>query len=130
MIANLKSQGQDTLEGKKAFELNDTYGFPKELTRLILSEQQLKMDEEGFTAALKKQQESSRKASETETSDWVILGDDDTQEFIGYDKLDAKVRISKYRKVTTKKDGDRYQLVFNMTPFYGESGGQTGDKGY
>ncbi|WP_431471457.1 alanine--tRNA ligase [Nonlabens sp. SCSIO 43208] len=130
MIANLKSQGQDTLEGKKAFELNDTYGFPKELTRLILSEQQLKMDEEGFTAALKKQQESSRKASETETSDWVILGDDDTLEFIGYDKLDAKVRISKYRKVTTKKDGDRYQLVFNMTPFYGESGGQTGDKGY
>ncbi|ALM21852.1 alanyl-tRNA synthetase [Nonlabens sp. MIC269] len=130
MIANLKSQGQDTLEGKKAFELNDTYGFPKELTRLILSEQQLKMDEEGFTAALKKQQESSRKASETETSDWVILGDDDTQEFIGYDKLDAKVRISKYRKITTKKDGDRYQLVFNMTPFYGESGGQTGDKGY
>ena len=130
MIAGMKSDGSKTLDGKKAFELNDTYGFPKELTRLILSEQGLEMDEEGFAIALKKQQDDSRKASATETSDWTVLVDDDTQEFIGYDKLEADVRISQYRKVTSKKDGELYQIVFNMTPFYGESGGQTGDKGY
>ena len=130
MIAGMKSDGSKTLDGKKAFELNDTYGFPKELTRLILSEQGLEMDEEGFSIALKKQQDDSRKASVTETSDWTVLVDDDTQEFIGYDKLEADVRISQYRKVTSKKDGELYQIVFNMTPFYGESGGQTGDKGY
>ncbi|WP_405376892.1 alanine--tRNA ligase [Nonlabens sp. Asnod3-A02] len=130
MISGMKSAGSKTLDGKKAFELNDTYGFPKELTRLILSEQGLEMDEEGFAIALKKQQDDSRKASATETSDWTVLVDDDTQEFIGYDKLEADVRISQYRKVTSKKDGELYQIVFNMTPFYGESGGQTGDKGY
>jgi alanyl-tRNA synthetase len=130
MVVNMKNEGSEILDGKKAFELNDTYGFPKELTRLILSEQGLQMDEDGFAIALKKQQDSSRKASATETTDWTILTEDDTQEFIGYDKLTADVRISKYRKVTSKKDGELYQLVFNMTPFYGESGGQTGDKGY
>ncbi len=130
MIAGMKSAGSEILDGKKAFELNDTYGFPKELTRLILSEQGLEMDEEGFAIALKKQQDDSRKASATETSDWTVLVDDDTQEFIGYDQLEAEVRISQYRKVTSKKDGELYQIVFNMTPFYGESGGQTGDKGY
>lgn len=130
MVAGMKNEASKTLDGKKAFELNDTYGFPKELTRLILSEQDLEMDEEGFAIALKKQQDSSREASATETSDWTILREDDTQEFIGYDRLTAGVRISKYRKVISKKDGELYQLVFNMTPFYGESGGQTGDKGY
>jgi alanyl-tRNA synthetase len=130
MVAGMKNEASKTLDGKKAFELNDTYGFPKELTRLILSEQGLEMDEEGFAIALKKQQDSSREASATETSDWTILREDDTQEFIGYDRLTADVRISKYRKVISKKDGELYQLVFNMTPFYGESGGQTGDKGY
>jgi alanyl-tRNA synthetase len=130
MVAGMKNEGSKTLDGKKAFELNDTYGFPKELTRLILSEQGLEMDEEGFAIALKKQQDSSREASATETSDWTILREDDTQEFIGYDRLTADMHISKYRKVISKKDGELYQLVFNMTPFYGESGGQTGDKGY
>jgi len=130
MVESMKNEGSKTLEGKKAFELNDTYGFPKELTRLILSEQGLEMDEKGFASALKKQQDSSREASVTETSDWTVLREDATQEFIGYDRLTAEVRISKYRKVVSKKDGELYQLVFNMTPFYGESGGQTGDKGY
>ncbi len=130
MISKLKSDGTDTLKGSKAFELNDTYGFPKELTRLILNEQGLKMDEEGFQKSLEKQQNKSRKASTSETSDWVQVSEDDTQEFIGYDTLEAKVRIVKYRKVNTVKDGDLYQLIFNMTPFYGESGGQSGDKGY
>ncbi|WP_292889830.1 alanine--tRNA ligase [Nonlabens sp.] len=130
MVESMKNEGSKTLEGKKAFELNDTYGFPKELTRLILNEQGLEMDEKGFASALKKQQDSSREASVTETSDWTVLREDATQEFIGYDRLTAEVRISKYRKVVSKKDGELYQLVFNMTPFYGESGGQTGDKGY
>jgi alanyl-tRNA synthetase len=130
MIAGLTSKGKNTLNGSKAFELNDTYGFPKELTRLILNEQGLKMDEEGFAKALKKQQDTSRKASSSETSDWVEISDDDTQEFIGYDHLEAQVRIVKYRKVKSVKDGDLYQLIFNLTPFYGESGGQSGDKGY
>jgi len=130
MIGSMKKESSKTLDGKKAFELNDTYGFPKELTRLILSEQGLEMDEEGFALALKKQQDGSREASATETSDWTVLKEDDTQEFIGYDRLTADVNISKYRKVISKKDGELYQLVFNMTPFYGESGGQTGDKGY
>ena len=130
MIDQLKSEKKDILDGAKAFELNDTYGFPKELTRLILSEQGFKMDEEGFNKALKKQQDTSRKASSQETSDWTIVQEDETQEFIGYDQLEAEVKIVKYRKVQNQKDGDQYQLVFNMTPFYGESGGQTGDKGY
>ncbi|WP_124980896.1 alanine--tRNA ligase [Nonlabens xiamenensis] len=130
MVESMKKENTKTLDGKKAFELNDTYGFPKELTRLILSEQGLGMDEEGFAAALKKQQEDSRKASATETSDWTVLNADDSQEFIGYDRLSADVRIAKYRKTSSKKEGELYQIVFNMTPFYGESGGQTGDKGY
>jgi alanyl-tRNA synthetase len=130
MVVSMKKEGVTTLDGKKAFELNDTYGFPKELTRLILSEQHLEMDEEGFAVALKKQQDSSRTAGTVETSDWTILRDDDAQEFIGYDRLTGDVRITKYRKVISKKDGELYQIVFNMTPFYGESGGQTGDKGY
>jgi len=130
MIASMKKEGVTTLDGRKAFELNDTYGFPKELTRLILSEQHLEMDEEGFAVALKKQQDSSRTAGAVVTSDWTFLRDDDAQEFIGYDRLTGDVRITKYRKVISKKDGELYQIVFNMTPFYGESGGQTGDKGY
>ncbi|MFT7083651.1 MAG: alanyl-tRNA synthetase, partial [Nonlabens sp.] len=130
MVTSIKKEGVTTLDGRKAFELNDTYGFPKELTRLILSEQQLKMDEKGFAVALKKQQDSSRTAGIIETSDWTVLRDGDAQEFIGYDRLTGDVRITKYRKVNSKKDGELYQIVFNMTPFYGESGGQTGDKGY
>lgn len=130
MIYSLVAEGKDVLKGSKVFELNDTYGFPKELTRLILTERGLKMDEEGFTTALNQQQEKSRKASTSETGDWMELSQDDVQEFIGYDQLEAHVRIVKYRKVNSVKDGSLYQLIFNLTPFYGESGGQSGDKGY
>ncbi|WP_048331094.1 alanine--tRNA ligase [Bizionia psychrotolerans] len=126
----VKSTSGDTVSGEKAFELYDTFGFPIDLTALILSEQGLKLDEAGFKAHLEKQKKRSRAASEMSTDDWTILIDDAVQEFIGYDALEAKVKITRYRKVTSKKDGDMYQLVFNLTPFYAEGGGQVGDKGY
>ncbi|SFD11292.1 alanine--tRNA ligase [Flavobacterium phragmitis] len=120
----------DTVDGKKAFELYDTYGFPIDLTALILSERGLKLDEEGFQEQLQLQKERSRAASKVTAGDWNVLVEDDVQEFIGYDRLSHQVKITKYRRVESAKDGEIFQLVFNATPFYGESGGQTGDKGY
>ena len=124
------TQGTE-VSGKKAFELFDTYGFPIDLTALILSEKEMTLNVGEFEVELKKQKARSKAASVVETDDWVILyDDDDEEEFIGYDTLSAKIKITRYRKVTSKKDGDMYQLVFNMTPFYPEGGGQVGDKGY
>lgn len=120
----------DTVDGKKAFELYDTYGFPIDLTALILSEKGLKLDEEGFKEQLQLQKERSRAASKVTAGDWNVLVEDDIQEFVGYDRLSHQVKITKYRRVESAKDGEIFQLVFNATPFYGESGGQTGDKGY
>ena len=117
------------LSGVKAFELYDTYGFPKDLTALILSEKGLTLDEAGFEENLQKQKERSRAAAQVKAGDWVVLREDEEEEFIGYDTLEAVVRLVKYRKVESQKDGTHYQLVFNTTPFYAEGGGQVGDKG-
>jgi alanyl-tRNA synthetase len=127
VIASAKG---DTIKGEKAFELYDTYGFPIDLTALILSEKGLKLDEAGFNTELQKQKDRSRSASKVETGDWTSLHDDVEEEFVGYDTLETNVKIARYRRVESKKDGELYQLVFNLTPFYPEGGGQVGDKGY
>lgn len=126
----ISSSKTKEISGNKAFELYDTFGFPIDLTALILSEKGYTLDENGFEAELQKQKNRSRAASEINTEDWTVLIEDDLEEFIGYDALEASVKITKYRKVTSKKEGEMYQLIFNLTPFYPEGGGQVGDKGY
>ncbi|AKA34549.1 alanine--tRNA ligase [Flagellimonas lutaonensis] len=126
----IKSTKGKKVAGDRAFELYDTYGFPIDLTALILQERGYDLDMEGFEAALQEQKNRSRSASEISKGDWTVLHKDVTQEFVGYDKLEAEVKIVKYRKVKSKKEGEQYQLVFNVTPFYAEGGGQVGDKGY
>ncbi len=118
------------VDGKKAFELYDTYGFPIDLTALILSEKKYTLDTNGFEKAMQEQKNRSKSASATSKEDWTILSDDTEQEFVGYDMLETHVHLVKFRKITSKKEGDQFQLVFNLTPFYAEGGGQVGDKGY
>jgi len=127
MIGSSKDK---TIAGEKAFELYDTFGFPIDLTTLILEEKGYALDVAGYEKALQAQKARSRAASETSKEDWTVLQKDTEQEFIGYDSLKATVKLVKYRKITSKKGGDQYQLVFNLTPFYAEGGGQVGDKGY
>ena len=117
------------LSGAKAFELYDTFGFPVDLTALILSENNMTLNEADFNSQMEQQKARSRAAAQVETEDWIELQSDDEEEFVGYDTLKTAVRIVRYRKVTTKS-GASFQLVFNLTPFYPEGGGQVGDKGY
>ena len=118
------------VSGRKAFELYDTYGFPIDLTALILEEKGFTLDGKGFQEAMQEQKNRSRSASEMAKEDWEIISTDKEQEFVGYDVLETAVKVVKYRKVTSKKEGEQYQMVFNLTPFYPEGGGQVGDKGY
>ena len=124
----LEKSDSKVLSGAKAFELYDTYGFPLDLTALIAAERGFEVDTEGFQKEMAKQKARSKAATKQETGDWVILRDDDKEEFIGYDYTEADVKITKYRKIKTPK-GEIYQLVFNLTPFYPEGGGQVGDRG-
>ncbi|MFT7331681.1 MAG: alanyl-tRNA synthetase, partial [Roseivirga sp.] len=131
LLDTIISNNKDSkISGRKVFELKDTYGFPEDLTDLILRENGLTYNVEEFTKELQQQKERGRKATAVETDDWQVLYEDDEEEFIGYDTLEATVKIMRYRKVTSKKDGEMFQLVFNITPFYPEGGGQVGDKGY
>jgi alanyl-tRNA synthetase len=117
------------VSGEQAFELYDTFGFPLDLTSLIARERGFSVDEAGFKVEMEKQKSRSKAAAVKETGDWILTGDDQKPEFIGYDFLDAEVRIIKYRKIK-QKNKELIQLVFDRTPFYAESGGQVGDTGF
>ena len=124
----IENSNSKEISGDKIFELYDTFGFPIDLTALILSEKGFTIDEKGFNKELQEQKNRSRAASEITTDDWTVLTET-SEEFIGYDSLDSNVKITRYRKVVSRKDGEMFQLVFNSTPFYPEGGGQIGDKG-
>jgi alanyl-tRNA synthetase len=117
------------VSGEKAFELYDTFGFPIDLTALILRERGFSLDEVGFETELQKQKARSRAASEVSTEDWSVLIPGNVETFVGYDQTENEVKITRIRKVDSKKDGILYQIVLDNTPFYPEGGGQVGDKG-
>ncbi len=129
IVVQLKEQNATIVSGQLAFELYDTYGFPLDLTELILHEQGMTVDLNQFNQEMKKQKQRSRADAAKETSDWVILSENQKSIFIGYNELQSKVHIIKYRKQIIKNK-EQYQLVFDRTPFYAESGGQIGDNGY
>jgi alanyl-tRNA synthetase len=117
------------ISGTKAFELYDTFGFPIDLTALILREKGYHLDEAGFNIAMQEQKARSRAASEVATEDWKVLIPGNVETFVGYDKTENEVKITRIRKVDSKKEGVLYQIVLDNTPFYPEGGGQVGDKG-
>lgn len=117
-----------TIQGKAAFELFDTYGFPLDLTRLIATENDLTVDEKGFEAEMQQQKDRSRAATAVDTEDWITLKETTNNGFVGYHALETNTIVTRYRKVKAKGK-EAYQLVLENTPFYAESGGQTGDQG-
>jgi alanyl-tRNA synthetase len=127
IISNLK-QGE-VIDGRIVFELNDTFGFPVDLTSLLAREKGFGIDEAGFKIALEEQKARSRKATEINTDDWQVLLPEEASKFLGYDLLESEVKIMKFRKVKAKGK-EYFQLVFNQTPFYPEGGGQIGDTGF
>lgn len=129
IVEQLKVENKQQLPGKDAFELYDTFGFPFDLTELIVRENELNVSKEEFDKYMQAQKERSRQATTAETDDWVVVNNEETKGFVGYNQLSADVKILKYRKIQTKNN-IAYQLVFDQTPFYAESGGQVGDTGY
>ena len=128
IINQLKNSNQTIINGKNAFELFDTFGFPIDLTRLIATEHNFSVDEAGFEAEMLQQKNRSRAATAVDTEDWISVHENELCEFVGYDSAEVKTKIVKYRNVKAKgKEG--YQFVLAATPFYAESGGQIGDTG-
>ena len=127
IINDTRGQKSTTINGKAAFELYDTYGFPIDLTRLIGQENNLEVDEAAFEAEMQQQKTRSRAATALDTEDWVVLKEGSSK-FVGYDNVEATANVVKYRKVKAKGK-ESYQLVLDQTPFYAESGGQVGDTG-
>ena len=126
-VPPLGARGQ--VSGQKAFELYDTFGFPKDLTALILKEKGMTFNEADFDKSMQEQKSRSKAASEVSTEDWTVLIPGNVETFVGYDLTENEVKITRIRKVDSKKDGILYQIVLNNTPFYPEGGGQVGDKG-
>jgi alanyl-tRNA synthetase len=124
----IQTASNKTIQGKAAFELFDTYGFPIDLTRLIATENELIVDEKGFEAEMQQQKDRSRAATAVDTEDWIILKETTNNSFVGYTTLETGTIVTRYRKVKAKGK-EAYQLVLENTPFYAESGGQTGDQG-
>ncbi|MEA3446360.1 MAG: alanine--tRNA ligase-related protein, partial [Bacteroidota bacterium] len=129
IITKVKADGYNFVKGSEAFELYDTFGFPFDLTELILKENNMRVSKREFDEEMAAQKNRSRNAATLETGDWQIILHDDKEEFIGYDNTRSEIKITRYRKVK-QKNKELFQLVFNYTPFYAESGGQVGDKGY
>jgi alanyl-tRNA synthetase len=129
MIADLRDSHKNILPGKVAFEMYDTFGFPVDLTQLILKENNMHLDMTGFDEEMKNQKDRSREDASVEAADWTVLKEKEGTEFTGYTKTEDDVYVTKYRKVKNKGKVN-FQLVFDKTPFYAESGGQVGDTGY
>lgn len=127
IIAKARAEKRDVIDGKDAFVLYDTFGFPLDLTELILRENNMSVDQKGFDAEMGAQKARARYAAATETDDWVVLRDGE-EAFVGYDMTECETNILRYRKVK-QKNKEYYQLLLSQTPFYGEMGGQIGDTG-
>ena len=128
-IEEAKKAGKTVLDGHDAFVLYDTYGFPLDLTALILTEQGLSVDETGFDKAMQEQKERARNAAAIDAGDWQVVNDGSAVRFVGYDTLECTTEILRYREVK-QKNATFYQVVLSETPFYAEMGGQVGDKGF